>query len=66
MRLTNIVALAMARMLRHNSTLRVLDLEDNKIDSDGIEAIGAALADNTGLIELTLFKNREPGNFRSR
>ena len=60
-RLTNIVARAMAKMLRVNSTLQVLDLEDNKIDSDGIEAIGAALKDNTGLIELTLFKNREPG-----
>ena len=35
--------------------------QDNKIDSDGIQAIAAALKDNTGLIELTLFKNREPG-----
>ena len=31
------------------------------IDNDGIEAISAALADNKGLVELTLFKNREPG-----
>jgi hypothetical protein len=60
-RLTNQVATAFAKMLRVNRTLRILDLEDNKIDSDGIEEIGAALADNVGLIELTLFKNREPG-----
>lgn len=49
---------ALADMLRVNHTLRVLDLEDNKIDSDGIEYIAAALAKNQGLIELTLFKNR--------
>jgi hypothetical protein len=60
-RLTNVFATACAKMLRVNHTLRMLDLEDNKIDSDGIEEIGAALADNRGLIELTLFKNREPG-----
>jgi hypothetical protein len=60
-RLTNQVASAFAKMLRVNRTLRILDLEDNKIDSDGIEEIGSALAENVGLIELTLFKNREPG-----
>jgi hypothetical protein len=60
-RLTNQFATAAAKMLRHNHTLRVLNLEDNKIDSDGIEEIGAALAENRGLIEMTLLKNREPG-----
>jgi hypothetical protein len=60
-RLTNQFATAAAKMLRVNHTLRVLDLEDNKIESQGIEEIGAALADNRGLVELTLLKNREPG-----
>jgi hypothetical protein len=33
-------------------------MQGNKLDSDGIEDIGTALADNVGLNELTLFKNR--------
>jgi hypothetical protein len=37
-------------------------VQDNKIDSDGIEEIALALADNVGLTDLTLFKNREPGD----
>jgi threonine aldolase len=60
-RLTNQFAGALAKALRVNHTLRFIDLENNKIDSDGIEEIGAALVDNRGLIEITLLKNREPG-----
>jgi hypothetical protein len=61
LRLTNLAAKAIAQMLRSNSTIRILDLEDNKFDSDGIEMIAAALAVNTGLNELLLLHNREPG-----
>jgi hypothetical protein len=60
-RLTNVFATAAAKMLRVNHTLRLLDLEDNKIDSDGIEEIGAALADNRGLIEMTLLQEPRAG-----
>ncbi len=60
-RLTNQFAGALAMALRVNHTLRFIDLENNKIDSDGIEEIGAALVDNRGLVEITLLKNREPG-----
>lgn len=52
------VGAALADMLTVNHTLRVLNLEDNKLDSDGIEALARALQSNRGLLELTLFQNR--------
>ena len=42
-------ALAIAEMLKSNTTLESLDLSGNVIDYDGITAIAEALAENTAL-----------------
>ena len=49
----------MVRRDLHNARSRFGSrAQDNKIDSDGIEEIGVALLNNSGLTELTLLKNR--------
>jgi Ran GTPase-activating protein (RanGAP) involved in mRNA processing and transport len=72
LRLTNAFAKALARYamtlcvsvlmqrrsIRVNNTLVSIDLEDNKLDSDGIEEIASALAHNKSILEINLFKNR--------
>lgn len=42
-------AVALAEMLKSNTTLGSLDVSSNNIDYDGITALSAALADNTTL-----------------
>jgi len=55
-------AKALGEALTTNKSIRLLDLEGNKIKNDGIEAIATGIANNTTLKELVLFKNSDPGN----
>ena len=47
-------ALAFAKMLRVNSTLRILNLRANKIRREGYEELGFALASNTTIVKMYL------------
>jgi len=59
---TNLVGVAFSQLLTKNNTIQVLDLSHNKIDADTYETLSKALENNTGLIELNLFGNKEPGS----
>jgi len=59
---TNLVGVAFSQLLTINNTIQVLDLSHNKIDADTYETLSKALENNTGLIELNLFGNKEPGS----
>jgi Ran GTPase-activating protein (RanGAP) involved in mRNA processing and transport len=50
-------AAEIGKALRHNTGLLILDLADNGLANDGVEAIAVALQTNTSLVELVLANN---------